>query len=185
MAAAVLAVAALGGCAGTKAVSAQDANPAGYVAGSGAVTRIPPGARGPAVTVSGTSLSGRPLSLSQWDGHVVVVNYWASWCPPCRAESPYLEAVAQDTAKLGVHFLGVDFKDDAANARAFLSRHHVTYPQLFDQPGVSGLAFHPPPSSPPTTIVLDRQHREAARISGAVTYTELLDLVRAVAAEPS
>lgn len=183
--ASLLVGAGLAGCAGTDAVSAQAANPVNFVAGTGGVLRIPAASRGAPITISGRSLTGRPISTAAWRGQVVVVNYWASWCEPCREEAPFLEAVAQATAGAGVHFLGVDFKDDAANALAFDAAHGVTYPQLFDQPGVTGLAFHPPPTSPPTTIVLDRRHREAALVSGAVEYTTLLSLVRSVAGEGS
>lgn len=173
----------LSGCSGKNAVDATAANPKNYVAGDGNVQTVSTADRHAIHGLSGRTLEGRTVDVDDWAGDVVVVNFWASWCPPCRSESASLQAVADATRSLGVRFLGIDSKDDSGNAKAFLRTHQVTYPSLFDQPGRLGLLFSPTASTLPTTIILDRHHREAARISGEARYTQLLSLVRKVAAE--
>ena len=174
---------ALAGCSGTHAVDQAGNNPAAFVAGDGTVKTTPVSERRAVTGLAGHTLDGKQRAVADWHGDVVVVNFWASWCGPCRSEVDGLEAVAQQTSALGVRFLGIDFKDDAANARAFVRRHDVTYPSIYDQPGRLGLQFHPSPAAIPTTLILDRQHREAVRISGPVRFTTLLSLVQRVAAE--
>jgi thiol-disulfide isomerase/thioredoxin len=182
-AAVLLPVLALAGCSGKNAVDSTAANPKNYVAGDGNVQTVATSGRHAVHGLSGRTLDGSTVNVDDWAGDVVVVNFWASWCPPCRSESASLQAVAEATRSLGVRFLGIDSKDDSGNAKAFLRTHQVTYPSLFDQPGRLGLLFSPTASTLPTTIILDRHHREAARISGEARYTQLLSLVRKIAAE--
>jgi len=108
----------------------------------------------------------------------------SAWCAPCRAEARNLNAVQAQTASLGVAFVGIDIKDDRTAARAFQRSKQVEYPSLFDQSGLLLLKFRgTAPQSPPTTIVLDRQGRVAARFTQPVTEGELLAPVQVVAAE--
>jgi peroxiredoxin len=145
---------------------------------------FPVGDRRPAPVLAGTTLDGQPLDLSDYRGKVVVLNFWASWCAPCRAEARNLNAVYAQTKGLGVEFVGIDIKDDVTAARAFARAKHVDYPSIFDQPGALLLQFRgQAPQSPPTTIVLDRRGRVAARFLQAVTETELLGPVQVIAGE--
>jgi cytochrome c biogenesis protein CcmG, thiol:disulfide interchange protein DsbE len=105
-------------------------------------------------------------SLADYRGKVVVLNYWASWCPPCRAESPLLERWHRRLAKSGATVLGVDVQDVDGDARAFAKKYGLTYPMLRDGPGdtrddlgILGL---------PETFVIDRRGRIAAVRRGAV-----------------
>lgn len=94
-----------------------------------------------------------------------------------------MEQIYESTKASGVQFVGVDVKDGKDNARAFARSFKITYPSLFDQAGQVALAFRDvPPNAVPSTLVIDRQGRVAARVIGSVPYSTLKDLVTKVAA---
>ncbi|MGW3353195.1 TlpA family protein disulfide reductase [Nonomuraea rubra] len=133
----------------------------------------------------GTDLDGRPFDVAALRGKVVVVNYWGSWCAPCRAETPALIRAARQAEPLGVAFAGVNIRDRKASAQAFAREYAVPYPSLFDPSMRSALAFGPmAPRALPATYVLDRRGRVAAFFYGAVTEESLLAVLRGIAAEP-
>jgi thiol-disulfide isomerase/thioredoxin len=141
--------------------------------------------RSAAPAVQGVTLDGSPVALRNYaPGKVVVLNVWAQWCNPCRAEADALEEVASTTADLGVAFLGVDVRDDRAAARAYVSDHGISYPSLYDQAGAIPAQFRKvPPTAIPSTLVLDRQGRVAALFTSPVRVEDLAPVVRQVAAE--
>ena len=156
--------------------------PAGLRLGTVETFRVPE--RHPAPPVTGELLDGSSFDLAAWRGDLVVINFWGSWCAPCRAETPDLEATFQATKKLGVRFLGVDIRDDRDAATAFVTRFGVSYPSLYDPPGRVVLEFRDvPPNVVPATVLLDRQLRIAAVFRKRVTRRELEAAVRALAAE--
>lgn len=175
----------LAGCAGTGAAqNGPDGGDNRFIAGDGNVTQYKPADRKSVQDVGGERLDGKAFELSEFKGKVVVVNFWASWCAPCRGEAPSLQHVYDENKAKGVEFLGVAFKDSKPNAQAFERKFKVTYPSLFDADGQVTLAFREvPPSAIPSTLVLDRQGRVAARVIGATTYSKLNPLVAKALAE--
>jgi thiol-disulfide isomerase/thioredoxin len=178
------ALAALSACSGTNAVSQSVAGSNGYQAGDDGLTWLAPGDRPNVGAVSGELLDGTRFDLSSWRGKVVVVNFWGSWCHPCRTEAAYLDAVYRLDHARGVEFLGVDVREGRAQAETFVRERHIGYPSLFDPSDVLALRFPGlPPNATPTTLVIDRQGRIAARKSGQIFYTQLRDVVARAVAE--
>jgi peroxiredoxin len=132
--------------------------------------------------VTGDLLDGGTYSVSQDRGKVVVVNFWGSWCSPCRAEAADLEKTYQATKAKGVAFLGVNSRDDRDAAKAF-ERGRVTYPSLYDFDGKVALQFDVTQTSTPATLIIDRQGRIAIALRSATTETQLQPLVEKIAAE--
>ena len=124
------------------------------------------------------------VSLADYRGKVVYLDFWASWCAPCRAEAPTMQKVYDETKASGVQFVGIDIKDGRDNAEAFQRTYQITYPSLYDQAGQIALAFRDiPPNAVPSTLVIDRQGNVAARAIGSVSYSPLRDIVTRLAAE--
>lgn len=149
-----------------------------FVAGDSAITTWPVGDRTAAPAVKATTLEGGSFDLSGYRGKVVVLNFWASWCAPCRVESPALQGLAADLTAKGVVFVGVDSRDDPDSARAFLADIGSSYPNIDDAGGDVSLAFHSllPPGFP-STLVVDRQGHVAARVNGPTTQPRLRALL--------
>jgi thiol-disulfide isomerase/thioredoxin len=165
----------------------RSGNNQAFIEGDGTVTVIDPADREPAPELSGTTLQGEELSTSEFDGDVVVLNVWASWCGPCRAEADALNEVAVESAGKGVQFIGLNNDTSDVNALAFEENFEVTYPSLFDPNGQLQLLFSGvlPPAAVPSTLVVDSEGNIAARILGATNYDQLSKLVRDVKAESS
>jgi thiol-disulfide isomerase/thioredoxin len=182
---ALAAALALTGC--SSAVGDTGAPDKGYISGDGSVTVTPAGQRDAPSSFGGTTLDGAPFDVADHRGDVVVVNFWASWCPPCIREAPGLQRVWHDYQSRGVQFVGVDVGDNRAAAQAHERRFGVTYPSIDDPSGRVLLAFRGTltPASRPSTLILDREGRVAARVLGSVDATTLRDLVHDTLAEKS
>lgn len=168
-------------CAGGSDLSAQS----GFVAGDPGSAFVEPADRDPAPDLSGSLLGGGTYSLATDRGDdIVVVNVWGSWCGPCRAEADALEEVYQEVKDQGVQFLGINTRDQEAQALAFVANKGISYPSLVDDGALqAGFASSLPVAGIPTTFVIDRAGRVAARTVSEVTYTGLLALLEPVLAE--
>jgi len=171
------------GCAGGGGTD-QDAGSKGFVSGDGTITQYQQDHRPLAPAVTGDLVGGGEYSLRGYRGNVVVLNFWGSWCAPCRAEAAELVEVAEATYDAGVRFIGVNVRDSEDKAAAFDRTYRVPYPSLFDPAGRVALAFREtPPNAIPATIVIDRKGGVAAVLRKPVTAQELRPVVSKVAAE--
>ena len=181
IAAAATAMLALAGCGGgaigadTPASSGQS-----FVGSSYSSTVFRAGARPTAPDISGTTLTGQHLSLSADRGSVVVINFWGSWCAPCRKEAADLQSVHAATENAGVKFVGVNIRDEQDPANAYDQAHDITYPSIFDPSGRVALQFaQVPPSAIPSTLVIDSTGHIAAIHLGSTTAKQLTDMITA------
>jgi len=174
--AAACAAGALSGCGSESWEKKCSTNAAGVI-------ECAPDQRPEARAVTGELLAGGTYDVSQDRGKVVVVNFWGSWCNPCRAEADDLEETYQATKAQQVAFVGVNSRDDRDSAKAFERGFGVTYPSIFDQNGSVALKFDVTQVATPSTLVLDRQGRIAAAVRKPVTADQLRPLVERIAAE--
>ncbi len=111
----------------------------------------------PAPNFTLKSLTGKNMKLSEMTGNVVLINFWASWCGPCREEMPLLNALHKKYKKLGFTVLGVNVEEQASNARGFLNDFPVDFPVLLDNTNKVSKLYDV--VAMPTTVVVDRDGR--------------------------
>ena len=121
--------------------------------------------RAPSFTLPRLDTDGK-VALASLQGKAVVLNFWASWCIPCKDEAPYLEQVWRSHRSDGLVVLGLDAKDFRADARNFARRYDITFPLVYDGPGktLSGYGV----TGFPETYVLDRDGRVVEAFIGAI-----------------
>lgn len=139
------------------------------------VARFEPDRRTLKPVFSGAVLSGGRLSSADLIGDIAVVNFWASWCTPCRAEQSVLEQTWKKYRERGVRFVGINVRDASANAKAFVNEYDVTYPSVVDDDQRIAHRFRV--LYPPSTFILDRRGRVAVRITGITTVAGELDVM--------
>ena len=182
---AALAGLATAGCAGGQiAANVPQSSGQSFVSRSYESTFYQVGHRSAAPAVSGTTITGQRLSLDSYKGKTVVLNFWGSWCPPCRSEAPTLAALSAKYSHDGVSFLGVDVEDTPVNAGAFEQGFGITYPSLNDpgQAVAQVVSSAIPITSTPTTLVIDPAGHVAGAIFGTATYSVLNEMISKVAA---
>ncbi len=181
----------LSGCSGEGSGLAEQWNQGGdkgFVAGDGSTTSFPPSDRSEAIPFEGVTEHGDPFSSEQTLGSVTVVNFWYAGCAPCRAEAPQLVEVFEEMQPEGVQFVGVNTRDQEAQAVQFAEEFGVEYPSIMDSAGERkaqrAFAGQVPLNAVPTTLVLDREGRVAHRIVGQLAAaSQLRTLVQETLAE--
>jgi peroxiredoxin len=131
----------------------------------------------------GQTVTGQAVSLADFQGRVVLVNFWATWCAECRAEMPLFERLHQDFAAQGLTVLGVNFREDTQHIQGYIKKHGLTFPmvldpggEIFRSYGVVGL---------PTTFLVGRDGRPMALAVGVRAWesAETRALIQALLAE--
>jgi thiol-disulfide isomerase/thioredoxin len=121
-----------------------------------------------AVEVKGELLAdGSPWSSTSARGSVLVVNFWASWCGPCRAEQPALSQVARAYRGRGVRFIGINVRESRGAATSYVEEFQVSYPSLYDQAALNAARLQA--FALPSTFILDRDGVVAYRLTGKTT----------------
>lgn len=144
-----------------------------YIPHAGSPASVGPaalaGQKAPSFTVE--QLGGGAGSLETYRGSVVVMNLWATWCPPCRAEMPDLQRLYESNRSRGVIVLGVDQGESAAQAGAFAHSLGIRYPILIDEQQQYGRVYAA--LGMPTTIVIDRNGYVVHGYDGALSYDQM------------
>jgi thiol-disulfide isomerase/thioredoxin len=113
------------------------------------------GPQGPAPVFQLTSMDGKPVSLDQFKGQVVMINFWATWCGPCRQEMPLLDQLYTKYKPMGFTLLGVNVEPDSTLASGFLKKTPVTFPILFDTKSEVSKLYQV--AGMPSTAIVDRK----------------------------
>ncbi|WP_405860745.1 TlpA family protein disulfide reductase [Streptomyces sp. NBC_01515] len=158
-----------------------------FITGSDGIATVKKGDRQAAPDLSGKTIDGKTLNTADYKGKVLVVNVWGSWCSPCRAEADNLVQVAKATADKDVQFVGLNTRDTSTEpAVAFEKKYQVPYPSLYDPTGRLMLRFKKGTLNPqaiPSTIVIDRDGKIAARALQALSEDKLREMLDPVIAE--
>jgi len=129
------------------------------------------------------ALAGKSWTLTEHRGHVVLINFWATWCPPCQQETPELVEISNMYRAKGLDVVGVSMDNsDLDSVRAFASRYGIPYPILLPTPG------SPIPSSVqayPTTLLIDCQGRVAVGFEGALDAKSIKPVLEGLLKEPA
>lgn len=176
----------VGGCTGgSNAVDQSAGGQYRYVGATPKGKTIPVDKRKTAGLATGTLLDGGKWQLGALRGKVVVVNYWATWCAPCRIETPNFQKVFLANRSNGVDFVGIDVKEtNPSTARAFVKDNAITYPIVDDEGAKTALQIgHLPLVGLPNTVVIDKHGRVAAVYVGAVQPADLQPVLDALSAE--
>ena len=150
-----------------------------FVSGTGTAIYIKASERKNAPAISGELLMGGNKSLVA--GQVTVINVWASWCAPCRAEAPLLQEFSVQYPE--VQFAGILTRDNISSAKSFYENFKITYPTFIDDSLLIGFKDSLIPNAIPTTIIIDKNNKVAVRISGEVTVAGLREVLDKVLAE--
>ncbi|WP_336991988.1 TlpA family protein disulfide reductase [Leucobacter sp. VD1] len=180
----------LTGCGGGENLAQQWEESSGknFVSGDGSSLSIAPAERTEPVEYSGKTETGDTFGSADTLGSVTVVNFWYAGCAPCRAEAPDLVAAYNEFSPQGVRFVGVNTRDQLAQAQQFSEQFGIEYPSILDNAGgrevQRAFAGQVPLNAVPTTLVLDAEGRVAHRVLGQLAgESQLRTLINETLAE--
>jgi peroxiredoxin len=116
-----------------------------------------------------SDLAGRPVRLRDFQGRVVLLNFWATWCAPCREEMPALDTLARELGPRGLVVVGVNFKEPRPKVEAFVQEHGLRFPMLLDAEGRVGERYQV--FALPVTFVVDRRGMLVGTVLGIRDWT--------------
>ena len=120
------------------------------------------------VNITLPMLGGGNASLSSYKGKVVILNFWATWCPPCRSEMPSMETLYQRFKNRGLEILAVDLGEDRDEVQQFINSNRYTFPVLLDAGGKASTQYGV--SAIPTTYILDKEGKIIGKIVGSIRW---------------
>jgi thiol-disulfide isomerase/thioredoxin len=150
-----------------------------FVSGNGVALFLEEKDRKSAPKIYGPTLNAGEITLES--NRVTVINVWASWCAPCRAEAPVLQDFSIQYPD--VQFAGILTRDNLSSARAFYDNFKLTYPTFIDDSILLGFSGSLIPNAIPTTLIIDKNGKVAVRISGEVTVAGLRKMLDRVLAD--
>lgn len=167
------------------ASSAADSKYYHFTGGTKLDTLIPTNDRKQAQNFTGSLLSGGTFNLKKYAGKIMVLNFWGSWCPPCRLETPQFGQISNQYQHKGVQFVGIDVKEASRSTpRNFLAQSHVTYPNIYDEDGRTALTLgNISTAANPFTVLLDKKHRVAGVYISRLAPADIEPLLNKLIAE--
>ena len=141
--------------------------------------------RKPVHDFSGSLLDGGKYRLADYAGKVTVVNFWGTWCGPCKIETPQFGQIYEAYKSKGVTFVGIDVKEPSRDEpRAFVRDNRIRYPIVYDEEGETAVRLgNIPTQAMPFTVVLDKDHRVAAVYVTRLAPSDLEPVLNKLVAE--
>jgi peroxiredoxin len=176
---------ALSACTGSNAVDQTANSSFQFKTGTPLGQLYPQAHRKKAEDFTANLIQGGTMNLAATKGKVVVLNFWAVWCGPCKTESPQFDLVYRKIKSRGVDFFGIDTKDVRGNAEAFVKDNDISYPIVYDEQGETALRLgNLPATALPFTVLIDRQGRVAAVYVIRMSAKDLTTALDKLLAEP-
>lgn len=183
-AATILAVVLLAGCTASTDAPKQTGSEFRFVEGTPSGEVIAKDDRQDAPNITGELLTGEPYALDEHAGSIVVMNFWASWCAPCRIETPDLQQIYETYQPQGVELIGVLVRDTKGQGQTFSQQVGVTYPSLYDPSAKIALQLNGYPlTAIPSTVVIDANGQVAAAYVSVVDVESLTSTIEKLLAE--